>query len=411
MKFQEPTFVASVLCFLLLVLILLFDRFSPSREAIRVEEFNAAVTVMKTAMEKGEYLSAFDSFRETEIDDAVSMAKSALDKGEYQTAFDMILVASRLSPSSPRLFDLVEAFVNKSKQESNESVAAMADELLDRSTSLVYFQSPKEVTQLRKRLTDLQNSVLLPSSTSTEDSSLESIRQLIKVANNESLPISVRTDAIENSRAALNDYQLDSAIKSIDSKNIISPDEINQVSMEISDAENKCILILYSQSNSKVDSWLQKVAEVVKIIDSTSIEKSNDESVKSAISSLKELLPQGFDLEREIVPFQKSGIEEAKTRADFIRNQLDSMQRKEIWVYNQQSLKYLREIETRENTPELTKLGWLALVDENKLSPYVSGRFNKLWDTMFENLANEADKVEATKYRVLKTDLKEIAVR
>ena len=159
-----------------------------------------------------------------EFDDAVFLVQKHLEKGDFSSAYDMILVASRLAPSDPRLFDLVIEFIEKAKRAARDEVIGQAEDLLDRGDSLVHYQSPNGVAPARKRLSTLRQSFNTPKPPTIPDSLLEPVRKLLAAAENPKVAINIRSRAAEQARTAIDTVQLDQAL---------APDqEANQVHAE-----------------------------------------------------------------------------------------------------------------------------------------------------------------------------------
>jgi hypothetical protein len=72
-------------------------------------------------------------------------------------------------------------------------------------------------------------------------------------------------------------------------------------------------------------------------------------------------------------------------------------------MYNQQSLRVIRYVESQKDWEPAKKLGQLVEINEARLSPYVFRRFNVLWDKVFETMGSEDEKVQAVKHRILRT--------
>ena len=102
------------------------------------------------------------------------------------------------------------------------------------------------------------------------------------------------------------------------------------------------------------------------------------------------------------MPFSKSGVEGASELSAALDKELKLLQRQKNWLYNQQTLRLVREIESKKDWSAEDKIRPLAQVSEELLSPYVLRRHNELWEKVFESLPDEDKKVWAVKLRILR---------
>jgi hypothetical protein len=376
-RFQEPSFIAAALACVLVI---------------------ATNVLRPTPPLQSSTVGAVDpSTQSTEFEEALATAKSLLSKSDFAPAFDMVMVASRLGPSDPRLFDLVIQFIETAKPSINDDVVAMAEDLLDRGDSLVHFQSPNQVESSRKRLTDLRQAYFKSPNTPTPHTPFDSIRRLLAIAVNPDVPLSVRSRAAEQARSALDDARLDQVLSHPDEPTKIQSGELDELSDLIDNAEKQCIGNLFLQSKPKIDNWLSATQGLMKEIDRTPPGKVPDLSKR-----ITEFVNQGFDCLQEVTPYSKSGVNGASSISDAVEKQIRLLQRQKNWLYNQQVLILVREIESKKDVPSEEKIRSLAEVSEEILSPYVLRRHNELWDKIFESLPDEEAKVKAVRLRILR---------
>lgn len=409
-RFQEPSFVAAAFSCVLLVALITIRSESPSHSDVadirlQLEDLRAS-TEANEARPDGLKTSITNFSRSgspsggplqlKEFEEAFSMTQAQLEKGDFASAFDMVMVASRLAPSDPRLFDLVVEFIDKAKSSDDDDVIAMAEDLLDRGDSLVHFQVPGNVESSRKRLTDLSLSFSGLTPQIMPADSLDSVRKLLDVAENSSVHLSVRSRAVEQARSALGDAQWIQAISVFEKVEQTEIDELKKLDIQIDNAEKQCIKELYIQSKSRIDKWLTAASAVT-----TEIENVPSEKVHEVSKRIADLLTQGFEHLQELMPYSKSGVEGSPEFTHSVEKQVKLLQRQKTWLYNQQTLRLVREVESKDWTAE-DKIRHLAEVSEELLSPYVLRRHNELWDKVFESLANEEKKVWAVRLRILR---------
>lgn len=409
-RLQEPSFVAATLNSVLLVA-LLASR--PSTEPMtevkslrrQLEQLQsslnatdgrlAGLETMLGTLQTGEAADTTSQLMK-QFDASVASATSSLDAGHFSPAFDMVMVASRLAPSDPRLFDLVIHFIEKAMPSENEEVVAMAEDLLDRGDSLVHFQAPSNVEMSRKRLNGLRQSFLKSAASTTPANPLDSVRQLLTVAEDVALPSGVRSRAVEQSRSLLDAFQLDDALTPTQQRGRDQKDVITLLG-QIENAEKQCVIELFTKSTPEITKWLSASQALLKDINTAPADKVPDIS-----KQLAESLNKGFAYLQELMPYSKSDVPGASALSTSVEKQVKHLQRQKNWLYNQQVLRLIRDVESQNDWTAEDKIRHLAEVSEELLSPYVLRRHNDLWDKVFESLPDEDKKVSAVRLRILR---------
>ena len=90
--------------------------------------------------------------------------------------------------------------------------------------------------------------------------------------------------------------------------------------------------------------------------------------------------------------------------ATLVDEKVTLLQRTKTWLYNQQVLHLIRDIEPRKNIGTKEKIQHLAKVDEEQLCSYILRRYSELWGKIFEELKNEDEKVWAVRLRILQAN-------
>jgi hypothetical protein len=200
----------------------------------------------------------------------------------------------------------------------------------------------------------------------------------------------------------LGDAQLTQALSTLESVEQVEIDKLHKLDVQIDKAEKQCVKELYLQSKSRIDQWLTATSAVTKEIESVPSAK-----VPGLSKNITALLNQGFEHLQELMPYSKSGVEGASDFYNVAEKQVKLLQRRKNWLYNQQTLRLVREVESNKDwTPE-DKIRRLAEVSEELLSPYVLRRHNELLDKVFESLPDEDAKVRAVRLRILRVNEEE----
>lgn len=274
---------------------------------------------------------------------------------------------------------------------------AMGEDLLERSASLIHFQRPSDVQHARERLTALRNSITPKTPPITAATSFDAVARLLAVAENKAIPAKIRSHAIEQARSRYTDSCVDQAMATGEQGNGSNSEEAVKIEGRIDAAEKQCVSELFTSTKGKVDQWISNATALTKDIASTPSEKASPLSEQIVV-----LTNQGFGYLQEIMPFSQSGIEGAPELYRAVDKQLKLLERQKNWLYNQQVLRLVREIESNKDWTAENKIKQLAEVREELLSPYVLRRHNELWEKVFESLPDEDKKVWAVSLRVLR---------
>ena len=318
---------------------------------------------------------------------AIDVATQLLSEGKFPEAFDMILVASRIVPSDPRVFDLVEDFIKRASKVDDESAIILAEELVGRADSLIYFQSPSNVAEARSRLTQL-GSLFEPPTPEVSTDRLADIKALLAVAQDGSIAPTIRSQAVEQASAALDSEQLREVLAKSD------VEESAKLRNDIEAVEGSCVAALFSKHALDITEWMN---ESGKLQEKAAAAKGN-KSVNVS-KDLKDHIESGYQLVQGATPFAASGVAQARTQVAAVRERIEQLQEQKNWLFNRQVLRLIRELESK-NVPTMEKIGRLAELREERLTPYILRRHNELWDSLFEELS-EDEKVEAVRRRVL----------
>ncbi|MFO1043645.1 MAG: hypothetical protein U0941_17825 [Planctomycetaceae bacterium] len=233
-----------------------------------------------------------------EFNEAVSLTEVCLAKQDFSAAFDMILAASRIAPSNPRLLDLVTEFVENAKSSKSDDTEALVDELLDRCDPLVHYQRPQDVVSSRHRLQRLRMPFVRTIQPSVVGSRFESVLNFLLIAENSSVPLGMRSKAADRARQDLESTLLNTITSAKELPELLNSDEVKQLSSRIENVEKQSVIALFQQSRTKVDQWLSEAGSLQSASDS--VESDRVPEISSNISAI---IARGYDQLEELTRF------------------------------------------------------------------------------------------------------------
>jgi len=402
-RFKEPAFAVGVVVLVLLVASWLFPKQCADSEAAdavqSLDETNARLGRLENQLARLRAAGSESSLGQgadesQQFRDAVQLAKDQLAAGHFLPSYDLILVASRLNPSDPKLFDLLISFIEKCRDAKDEEAEILADDLINRGEALIHFQLPKDVASARERFTTLSKRAEAPPEGNSAP--LTEVLELLAVAEDTALAVPIRTDAAEQARNTLAGIVLSGALSRNEEPPSGDSAESEGLRQRIDAAEQACIAELFRNAKGSAVRWLTSSEKRLK--ESKSIDADGTPAV---VARLSDSISTGFDLVQELAPYGKSGVAGAADFVKQVEKQITLLQRTKSWLYNQQVLRLIRDIESRKDLSTEAKIGFLAEVNEEHLSPYILRRHSELWEKLFEELPDEAKKAEAVRLRIL----------
>lgn len=378
-RLRDSYFVVGI-AFGVLVLVMLFWSHSATTAEIGRLRSEVAQLESEKAKESIEFAAAL---RE---------AHTHLKGGDFPAAFDLIMVAARTGPSDPRLFDCLLDFAKGAGASGNDDAIALAEELLDRGDSFVYFQSPDDVLRRRKELTEARQKFSAPVEMPSAPDPYGEVKRLLDAGERDATAVDLNSKAAGQARIVLDEILLDRAISGAEH----NTEEVTVLLGRLDKIEEACLAHYFVEVKSRTDEWIAAAQDLIRSSDTISSDQVPD--VSKGISALVE---QGFERLQEITPYSKSHVAGAADSSRSVERQLKELQRWKVWLYNQQALRLIREIESNGWKPDV-KIQHLADIEEDLLTPYVLRRHNELWEKVFEELPNEDAKVLAVKRRILR---------
>jgi len=325
---------------------------------------------------------------------AQKLFDAELAANQFQNAYDLLLTASRIDATQPAVLDLVQRFVESARKSGDDRAADLADSLMTRAEALVPFQTPSNVLDARRRLNALEgnpDSSELPVSTSDDSiASDDSVVSYLKVAENEKVPLSIRSAAVEQARQMTDATMLEVAVAStVDGGDVRS--RYKELLDRIESAERLCLDGLFHEWCGKRDAWKVKVTSLLEghgLPESEQPSESGSPSPAGSKGTIA-LAQNGMDLMQEIAPYSKAAVPGAPQAESELAKDLEAIQRYRAWYRNQAVLKAVNDVEARwkkdSYETSLTKLAD-ALQEEELLIPYVAERFNQKWNEAFKGL-------------------------
>ena len=353
---------------------------------------------------ESQYESKFGSVSRINAD-PIDRANKLISESKLHAAFDMILVATRMMPSDPRVMDLLDHYIEKAIENNSESDLTLAGDLVARCDSLVYFQKLDNVTPARNQIEEIRSRLdraqqdsfqpIFDGIIETPDP-LDEIKPLLAVAVNHKNSTSIRTTATSQIRGIINNIELQIALGDL----VWAESEltIREIETQIDSVDECCINLTYEAFAPKVNAWCRDAGKLIGQANGSTMTFEENEAYEA---SLNDKGTRGLDMLAELVPYAGAEIGTAPNEVILVQNRLAEIERSKAWLYNRRSLLEIREVEKEKASPG-KKLKDLALIDENRLAPYCYRRFNQAWDNSFEELKTPQDKVTAMRLRILK---------
>lgn len=403
-RFKEPTFVVGAAVLVLVAVSWLFPLERPCRNVgdltRALDEANLRLSKLEDRLSKTAAIDSdsdvtSEATKSEQFRDALHLAEEQLASGQFQRTYDLILVASRLRPSSPKLFDLLIRFVQKCRDTEEEDAQILADDLIARGESLIHFQSPTDVAAARERFTAVSRDLVVPME-NAQKSPFAEVLAIVEIAENAALATPVRSHAADQARRMLAEALLVEAVPG-NGKPLKGPSsESDAIVKRIDAAEQACVGELFRDAKASAERWL---GESKKILEET--KSVNAEGTPAVVGRLSTSISSGSELVHELMPYARSRVADATDIVKHVEKQITALHRTKLWLYNQQVLRLIRDVESRDDLSLDEKIGYLAEVDEEMLSPYILRRHSELWEKLFEKLASEDKKAWAVRLRIL----------
>lgn len=284
-------------------------------------------------------------------------------------------------------------FIERCRDAEDDDARQLADDLVSRGESLVHFQRPIDVAAARERFTAVSQA-LAPPRQQEGRTPFADVLEYVAITKNAALATAVRSRAADQARNMLAEVLLAEAAQS-DGEHVSST-ESDAIGKRIDAAEQACIGELFREMKASAERWL---SDSKKLLDETkSVEV---DSTPAVVGRLSASIAGGSDLLHDLTPYAKSGVAGATDALKHVEKQTTALHRAKLWLYNQQVLRLIRDVESRKDLSLDEKIGYLAEVDEEMLSPYILRRHNELWEKLFEKLPDEDKKAAAVRLRIL----------
>jgi len=327
--------------------------------------------------------------RDEEFKQAKTLFEQELVANRFQHAYDLLLTASRIDATQPAVLDLVQRFVESARKADDEMAADLADSLVTRAEALIPFQPPFNVVDARRRLNALAGT---PDSSESPASPLDdsiasdaAVKSYLAVAENEKLPLSLRSAAVEQARHMVDATMLDITVAAtVDGGDVRS--RYKKLLDRIESAERLCLDGLFREWCVKRDPWKVKVTSLLK---GNGLPVSEETSESGSPSPAIALAQNGMDLMQEIAPYSKAAVPGAPQAEVELAKDFEALQRYRAWYRNRAVLDAIQVVESTwgdvSYETSLTRLAD-ALLEEELLIPYVAERFNQKWNEAFSGL-------------------------
>lgn len=371
-------------------------RLSPLLEAPDAPTTHAQALVERILPLLSQYVTRTVEPPDAAFTDAKTLFESELAAGHFQAAYDLLLAASRIDATQPVLIDLVEAFVAKANGSADETAADLADALKSRADALVPFQTPNRVVEARRRLIALESTTAAnqPESNQLDKATdKDPFESYLRVAENDSLPLTLRSAAVEQARQMSDAAMLDAAVANA-GESIDIRAQYKELLERLDRAERLCLNGLFSEWCIKRDQWKRQADAILNGNGTAAIaqEPQTGTEPQASTSSLASVSAAGVTLLQEVSPYSKANMPTAVQAEEALASDIETLQRYRAWNRNQAVLKAISDVEARWKKDSyeisLTKLAD-ALQEEELLIPYVAERFNQKWNEAFKGLEDK----------------------
>lgn len=210
------------------------------------------------------------------------------------------------------------------------------------------------------------------------------------------LAVAIRSRAADQARSELTELLLNGTLSGDEKSSSADRSESEGIRQRIDGAEEACVGELFRQAKPAADRWISSSEKLLK--ESNAVDA---DGTPALVTRLSDSISAGFDLVQELAPYGKSRVAGAGDFAKQVEKRVTLLQRTKSWLYNQQVLRLIRDIETRKDLSIEDKIGYLAEVNEEQLSAYILQRHSELWEKLFEELPDEDKKAWAVKLRIL----------
>lgn len=333
-----------------------------------------------------------------QFDEAFRLVSERLDSGDFIASYDLILAASRLGPSDPRLFGLVERFVETAYETEDDEAISLADELLGRGEALIHYQPPAEVESARHRFDKMVYREQLPVPDETIDPFLE-VSNLLAVVERTALSPDMRLRAAGVARSALDNTMLERELTINDGDIDNDRQKAKRLQDRLEVVEEQCLTELFKAVSENASGWINDTEGA--FTNARAAKEKPPAQIIDIIDSLSLGSKKGYELQQEIAPYVTANIKGAEGLRVRIERQLNKLGRTEVQLHNAATLVLIRSIERRNTDPQ-REIPGLAKVAEHQLLPYVAHRYNSLWDKLFEELDGPEKQAWALRLRILK---------
>lgn len=333
----------------------------------------------------------------SEARDELNAAQEHLRKGEFQDAHDALLAAMRVAPGAKEVFDTCMEFISKATTSDNDEATLLAQDLYQRAENMIPFLPRQQRRAARERLAEIRKQFFgNKGQPEPPDEPFAPAEQLLKAIDSviDSVPPGDAARLLQDVEAELN-AELRRAV-SKGRQDYWFWKRWEEVKERYHKAQNEVLTRLYKRyRKNNIDPWMNDVEQIYKESQNADLAKVNRIN-----ENIYELQIQGQQISRELVAYVEANVADAKKVSEEVMAKLQKLSRMREWNYNRWTLDRIDKVE-KSQAPPLESLKSLSEIDENRLAPYVLMRYNEAWKKFFDQCKTE-DKVEATKYRILR---------
>jgi hypothetical protein len=293
----------------------------------------------------------------------------------------------RIAPNDPSVFDWGIEFVKKTADD--DATRDYSEDVYWRLDALIPFQPLERMADARNTHRDLATRLAqAPQEVATVPLLIHVCDRLIDL---DKFPLVLQGDLVQSIRG-------ESVAMAIELGGV-SVDDWNEVENHLRQAEDAVLRALWDDVHRRWDKWRDDAQRFKTNIDMYAPPRS---PVESGLYDRRYegVITDGLHLRSEMVPLaDQLGRDERDTIVNLDR-EIDILASAREWRYNQYVLYVSKNVANETKGIALDRLRRLAIIETDRLIPYVGQQWEAAWNTAFDSLKTDNEKSQAVKLRI-----------